>query len=190
MGGPGSGREKMEFDESILFDMLEEGHSKKDIAEQLDVSLPTLNRFISEMQEKSPVLLQYRSIQSLHLTQLQHQILQAITPEKINNSSLKDLVLAYKILKEKEQVIEGNPTEVKGIVAYLVELEKRDAALASTVQGEILGDLEGRLLSEECESIPVEFKVVEGKSPKTEGVARSDNSDAHTPSGRPIPKFD
>jgi hypothetical protein len=41
---------------------------------------------------------------------------------------LRDLVLAFKILKDKELVIDGKPTEIKGLVGYLVELEKKEMA--------------------------------------------------------------
>ncbi|MBE9594836.1 MAG: hypothetical protein IMF19_15300 [Proteobacteria bacterium] len=38
---------------------------------------------------------------------------------------------AYKILKDKELVVDGKPTEIKGLVAYLVEMERRNLALES-----------------------------------------------------------
>jgi hypothetical protein len=65
---------------------------------------------------------------------LQARILEAITPGKIEEASLKDLVLSFKILKDKETEIENPETgEIKGLVAYLIELEKRELALQQKV---------------------------------------------------------
>jgi hypothetical protein len=56
-------------------------------------------------------------------------VLEAITPEKISEAPLRDLVASYKILKDKELVIEGKPSEIKGLVAHLVYLEKQEQAI-------------------------------------------------------------
>ena len=60
----------------------------------------------------------------------------AITPEKIHAASLKDLVSCFKILKDKELNIEGKPSEIKGLVGYLVELEKKEFELNVKVNPE------------------------------------------------------
>ena len=39
--------------------------------------------------------------------------------------------MCYKILKDKELVTEGKPNEIKGLVAHLIHLEKRDAVVES-----------------------------------------------------------
>jgi hypothetical protein len=75
------------------------------------------------------LILKYRALQSIQLTELQCRVLEAITPEKINEAPLKDLVGAYKILKDKELITDGKPTEIKGLVAYLVAMEKQELAL-------------------------------------------------------------
>ena len=81
--------------------------------------------------------MKYRSLQSLQLTELQARVLEAITPEKINEAPMKDLIQAFKILKDKELVIEGKPSEIKGLVGYLVEMEKKEFELNHkiTVEG-------------------------------------------------------
>lgn len=98
------------------------------IAEELGISTPTLARRIAEIRDKQGILLRYRELQSLQLTAIQARILEHITPEKIAEAPLRDLVLAFKILKDKEQVIEGKPSEIKGLVGYLIELEKKESA--------------------------------------------------------------
>ena len=116
-----------------VFDVLERGLKQSEAASMLDVSIPTLKRRINDLQQKHGILLKYRAIQSLQLTEMQAKILQAITEDKILEAPLKDLVLVYKILKDKEQVIEGVPTDIKGLVGYLVQLEKRDGVLEESI---------------------------------------------------------
>lgn len=121
------GRNKKDVDAEELMDLLERGIPQKEIAVKLEITPPTLSKRIAELQKEQGVLLQYRPLQSLQLTKLQAAVLERITPEKIADASLRDLILAYKILKDKELVIEGKPSDIKGLVGYLIELEKLEA---------------------------------------------------------------
>lgn len=123
------GREAISIDMEAALDLLERGESVPAISAELGISPPTLRKRIKDLQEKQGLLLQYRSIQSLQLTELQARVLEAITPDKINDASLRDLVGSYKILKDKELVVEGKPSEIKGLVAHLIYMEKQEAAL-------------------------------------------------------------
>ena len=129
MGGVGSGRPQKEVDMLSALDLLARGEKIPTISTELGISEPTLRARIADLQKKQGVLLQYRSIQSLQLTELQARVLEAITPEKINDAPLRDLVAAYKVLKDKELTIEGKPSEIKGLVAHLIFLEKQETAL-------------------------------------------------------------
>lgn len=122
------GRQLKEVDLGRLLDMSEQNLPQKEMAEELGVSIPTLAKRMSEVREKQGILLQYRELQSLQLTSMQARILEAITPQKINEASLRDLILAFRVLKDKEHTIEGKPTEVKGLVHYLLEIEKQEMA--------------------------------------------------------------
>lgn len=122
-----------QLDPNKLFDLLEAGIPARHIASELGISTPTLSKRIADLQQRQGLLLQYRNIQALHLTSLQSQILEAISPDKIEEASLKDLVLCYKVLKDKELVVEGKPSEIKGLVSYLVHLEKEQLAVENTV---------------------------------------------------------
>lgn len=125
------GRPKADFDIEAALDLLTRGESIPSIAGELSITPPTLRARIAEIQKEQGLLLQYRSIQSLQLTALQARILEAITPGKIEEAPLKDLVASYKILKDKELVIENKPSEIKGLVAHLIYMEKQEQALAS-----------------------------------------------------------
>ncbi len=123
------GRPMIELDSETLYDLATKGLNYKEQADELGISVPTLSKRIADIQSKQGILIKYRALQSLQLTELQARVLEAITPEKIEDAPLRDLVQCYKILKDKEQVIEGKPTDIKGLVGFLVELEKEEAAL-------------------------------------------------------------
>lgn len=123
------GRPQAEVDMEMVLDLLERGEKPPAIASELGISPPTLRKRIADIQQNQGLLLQYRAIQSLQLTELQARVLEAITPQKIDEAGLADLVRAYKILKDKETDIEEPEKEVKGLVAHLIHLEKQEAAL-------------------------------------------------------------
>ena len=123
------GRPRSNIETENMLDLLEQGFSQTEVASELGVSAPTLAKKIADIQSKQGLILKYRALQSIQLTELQCKVLEAITPEKINEAPLKDLVGAYKILKDKELVVDGKPTEIKGLVAYLVEMERQQIAL-------------------------------------------------------------
>lgn len=131
-------RKKIEINAEMLLDLQEMGLTQKEAAGELGICTSTLSKRMADIQKKQGLLLQYRSLQSLQLTELQARILEAITPEKIEAADLKDLVLAFKILKDKEQVIEGKPSEIKGLVSYLIKIEEEEMALKEPVpEGDI-----------------------------------------------------
>ena len=85
-----------------------------------------IEREVTRVEDRRKELLSYREIQGLHLTEIQAKILQAISDFKIQEASLKDLVTAFKTLKEKELVMDGKPSEIKGLVSFLIELEEEE----------------------------------------------------------------
>jgi AraC-like DNA-binding protein len=133
-------RREFEVDSDVLLDLISDGFTHKEMAEQLGCSRPTLEKKIARLQKESPVLLNYRTLQTLELTELQHKILSAITDDKIDSAPLRDLVLAYKILKEKEFMVEGKPQEIKGLVHYLIEIERLEQEEKAGRRRELLSD--------------------------------------------------
>ncbi len=130
-------RPKKEVDMDAALDLIMRGEKVPAIAEELGISPPTLRTRIADLSKKQGLLLKYRSVQSLQLTELQARVLEAITPEKIEESSLRDLVMSYKILKDKELVVEGKPNEIKGLVQHLIHLEKQEQSIEEDiVEGE------------------------------------------------------
>ena len=125
------GRPMIDLDAETLYDLATKGLTQKEMADEMDVSVPTLAKRITDIQSKQGILMKYRALQSLQLTEIQARVLEAITAEKIEDAPLRDLVVAYKILKDKELVVEGKPSDIKGLVGFLVALEKEEAALNS-----------------------------------------------------------
>ena len=125
------GRPQAQIDIEAALDLLMRGEKVPAISSELGISPPTLRARIASLQKEQGLLLQYRAVQSLQLTELQARVLEAITPEKIEEAPLRDLVTSYKILKDKELNIEGKPSEIKGLVAHLIYLEKQEQAVAS-----------------------------------------------------------
>jgi len=119
---------KRDLDIEVLYDLSERGLSKKEMASELGISTETLSKRMSDIRSKQGLLMEYRAIQSLQLTELQARVLEAITPEKIQEAPLGELVKAYKILKDHELTLEGKPKELKGLVGYLIQIEKEEAA--------------------------------------------------------------
>lgn len=166
-GMPGVGRPEMDFDPDVLLDLLETGATKKRMAEEMGMSIPTLRTKIAQLQQQSPVILEYRALQTLELTELQHKILSNITDDKIENAPLRDLVLAYKILKEKEFMVEGKPTEVKGLVHYLLEIEKveqaeKQAMLKKVIEGHDNEDITDAEFEDALGDIAPESTIIAG----------------------------
>ena len=130
------GRDRKEVDITALIDAAGAGLTAPEMAKTFDVSLPTMRRIVSDVQKEQGLILQYRALQSLQLTALQAKVLDAITPDKIDQADLKDLVIAYKVLKDKEHTIDGKPSDIKGFVGYLVEAERVNMAKEDTVEVE------------------------------------------------------
>lgn len=129
------GRDKIEIDPQLLLDLSERGLTQRQIAEELGLSIPTIATRIKDLQQEQGVLLQYKALEGLHLTKLRARILEQITPEKIESADLKDLVYAYKVLKGAE--FTEDTGQVKGLVAYLIQIEKEQVALINPVIGDM-----------------------------------------------------
>ena len=96
------GRKKIEINPIAIYDLSSQGMTQKEMAKKLGVCHVTLARRMAEIEAKKGILLKYRSIQSLELTALQARTLEAITPEKIKEAPLIDLLKAFYILKKAE----------------------------------------------------------------------------------------
>ncbi len=109
-----------------ILELITKGYNAKDLAKVAGCSVSEITTRIDDIRKKVGVVTEYRKVQSTQLTELQFMLLESITPEKLADASLKDIVTAFNILKEKEFLIEGKPTEIHGLASYLLEIEAED----------------------------------------------------------------
>jgi transposase len=141
------------FDMKYLEDLLLDGVPKKEVAQCMGVSPPTLRKIIANAQDKKTLLTQYRTLRNLHLTELQVQVLEAVTPDKIEGASIKDLLYAYKILRDKEVEVDDSPEgNLKGLVAHLLHLERLERDLGRPID---VGDIAEADYEEASTGIPL-----------------------------------
>jgi DNA-binding MarR family transcriptional regulator len=124
----------MDNEESVdlkqLMQLLDGGSTSGEIATQLKVTPAFIQKKTAELISAEPIIEEYRRVQHLQLTELQANILENITEEKLVGASLRDLVAAFKTLKENELLANGKPTEIKGLVAYLIHLEREAVSIS------------------------------------------------------------
>ena len=120
----------VDINTETLLDLAERNLTQAEMAELTGCSIPTLQKRLDDLKEKQGLLLKARDLRALRLTELQMMVLDAITPTKIAEAPLRDLVLAFKVLADRENVDVGKPTEMKGLVHYLVQIEKEKVALS------------------------------------------------------------
>ena len=130
------GRNLISIDPGNLLEMAQKGMTQKEMAAEIGISTPTLAKRLASLRDKQGLLLKYRELQNLELTAIQARVLEAITPEKIDEAPLRDLVIAFKVLKDKELTLSGKPSEIKGLVGYLINLEKEEA-VAKAIDTEV-----------------------------------------------------
>ena len=149
------GRPPAEIDENTLLSLCEKMASPAEMALELGVSIPTVTSRIKKLQETQGVLLQYRAVRNLHLTNLQAQCLEAITPDKIQDAEMIDLVRAFKILHDAE-VETKDSGKMSGLVAALIQIEKEEigARTKITETKQILAMAEGQ---EACDEMLENF---------------------------------
>jgi len=117
-------------EELLLRDLIEAGNTLPNIANELEISVPTLRKLISDIRDKEGILMNFRAIRSLRITELQAAALAKLTPDKVEKASLRDLVFCIKVLGDMEMELEGeSPNKMQGLLAHLLELEKRRLAL-------------------------------------------------------------
>ena len=139
---------KLDIDTDVLLDFGEMGLTIKEQAEEIGCSPATIAKRIAKIQQEQGILMKYRELQSLQLTSIQAKVLEAITPDKIDQAPLRDLVFAFKILKDKEQVLDGKPSDIKGLVGYLIKMEKEELALNGEEVDIVDGEVNGKDVTE------------------------------------------
>ena len=96
----------------------------------------SVEKLTTRLKNDEAVMQKYSDLQHVQLTKIQYQLLNAITDDKLYEASLRDIVAAFKILKDKELVSQGRPTEIHGLVGYLTLLETEEiTGVRQTIPG-------------------------------------------------------
>jgi predicted transcriptional regulator len=137
------GRAAKAINTDLMFDLLSEGMTKKDIAGILGVSAPTLDNTIERLRNQESALLKYDKVHYLDLIEVKKRLVAGVTDDKIADAPLGQIAQAYGVFAKSEQLIQGRPTEIYGLMGYLLHLEKEDIAKKQTDDAMIIeGDIE------------------------------------------------
>lgn len=151
---------KVDLSIETLLDLAERNLTQAEMSEITGVSIPTLQKRLNDLQEKQGLLLKARDLRNLRLTELQMMVLDAMTPEKIATADLKELAVVFKVLADRENVDIGKPTEIQGLVSYLVHIEKEKVATKEisgvTINTSVIGSGDDMCIvsTEDLEGIP------------------------------------
>jgi DNA-binding Lrp family transcriptional regulator len=137
------GRHPKDIDIDLMLNLLTDGMTIKDTADMMGVSVPTLNNRIEKLKREESGLLAYDKVHHLDLIAVKQKLIEGVTEEKIGEAPLASIANAYGVFAKMEQLIQGRPTEIHGLMGYLLHLEKEDVAAASAgsvVEGEVVED--------------------------------------------------
>jgi predicted transcriptional regulator len=122
------GRAPLKLDENLLLDMITTGMSDADMAKVMGVSAPTIRNHINRLKDEESELLAYDKVRNLDLISVQRRLVEGITDEKIAEAPLSSIATAFSAFHKAEQLNNGRPTEIHGLVGYLMHLESEDLA--------------------------------------------------------------
>jgi hypothetical protein len=108
--------------------LAESGYTVPEIQSILstEVEPSKIQTLVARLDSTKGLMDDYRKVQADQLTEIQIRLLAAVTEQKIHDAPLRDIVGAYKTLKEKELLMKGQPTEMIGIVGYLRALDAEE----------------------------------------------------------------
>ena len=128
-----------EPDMAAVLDAIERGDTNVQAAARARRPVKGIRKVIADIEGGKEDIVHYREVQSLQLSSIQQRILSHLDDEdKMEQASLADLANTFGILKKNEQLLDGDPTEITGLVAYLTVIEKEEEAKKLPVGGSII----------------------------------------------------
>jgi hypothetical protein len=120
------GRSKKPIDTELMLSLLTDGMSRGDTAAALGITPPTLDARIADLQREESALLAYDKCHYLDLIGVQQRLVAGVTDAKIEEAPLGQIAQAYGVFNRGSQLAQGRPTEIHGLMGYLMHLEKED----------------------------------------------------------------
>lgn len=130
------GRTAKAIDVDQMLDLLSSGLSNKEVAETMGVSAPTIANRVEELKRKESALLAYEKTQHLDLLCVQKRLIDGITDEKIEEAPLSAIAQAFGVFKKAEHLSTGRPTEVIGLMGYLLKIEEEERGVVDITPAE------------------------------------------------------
>jgi len=123
-------RPTKDIDTELLLDLLASGMSKSEVSCELGISVATLNRRIEGIRDAESALIAYDKVHYLDLIGVKQRIIAHMDDSKLEEAPLGQLAQAYSVVTKAENLIQGRPTEIHGLMGYLMHLEKEDIVKA------------------------------------------------------------
>lgn len=115
-----------DVDIDAMLGMLTDGLTYREVGEALGVPASTVSQVVANLKKEESSLLAYSKVQHLDLLGVQQRLLAGVTDEKIAEAPLQAIAAAFSAFKKGEQLATGRPTEITGLMGYLMHLEKED----------------------------------------------------------------
>lgn len=133
-----------EEEREMMLQMLGGGVPLHDVARYFDCATSTIKARIDDIKRDESMLLAYDKVHYLDLISVKQRLLAGITDEKIEAAPLGQIGQTYGIVAKMEQLIQGRPTEIHGLMGYLMHLELEDREGASDENPPIDAEFESR----------------------------------------------
>jgi len=117
---------RKEIDHESLIEMLAGGVPVRVVAEEFKVSNTTIYDRINVLRRNESALLAYDKTHYLDLIDVKQRLIAGVTDEKIAEAPLQHIANAYGTFNKAELLLQGRPTEIHGLMGYLMHLEKED----------------------------------------------------------------
>lgn len=120
------GRPRTNIDEDLLLELLSSGMTDAEIGDALNVCTLTVHRRIEEIKKNERPLMAYDKVRHLDLISVQQRLIQGVTDEKIADAPLGQIAQAYGVFDKAKQLATGGPTEIQGLMGYLMVMEEEE----------------------------------------------------------------
>lgn len=147
------GRPEKSIDMDLVLDLLAEGIPKREVAEALNVSPMTIDNRIRNLRKNESALLAYDKSHYLDLIRVKERLIAGMTDDKIAEAPLGQIAMAYGTVGKMEQLIQGRPTEIHGLMGYLMKIEQED------IKAKEIEPAEDAVIIDEYEQTSLDFGV-------------------------------
>lgn len=126
------GRPPKDVDTELMVSLLSMGMTKADVAGIMGVTSPTIEARINDLRKEENALLAYDKCRYLDLISVQQRLVAGVTDAKIEEAPLGQIAQAFGVFNKAEMLVQGKPTEIHGLMGFLLQLDKEDVETAKS----------------------------------------------------------